>query len=145
MLPSVPIFLVYSFFGKNIWHSIFVQFHFHHIFGDEMIVSSDKTGKGTSRPLIGSWLVLFLETSWMAIRERSLKYLDAEQVSQQISIFFKSKFHNERDVCEKTYFEVFSGNDPICHSQKFQPSQTPPSHFLPIYPRYLTNIRCRYF
>ena len=40
---------------------------------------------------------------------------------------------------------VLSGNDPICHSQKFQPSQTPHSHFLPISPRFLTNIRCRYF
>ena len=50
MLPSVPIFPVYDFFRQNIWHSIFDQFHFHHIFGDEMTVSSDKTGKGTSRP-----------------------------------------------------------------------------------------------
>ena len=45
MLPSVPIFPVYNFFRQNIWHSIFDQFHFHHIFGDEMTVSSDKTGK----------------------------------------------------------------------------------------------------
>ena len=37
----------------------------------------------------------------MAIRERSLKYLDAQQVNQQISIFFKSIFHNEGGVCEK--------------------------------------------
>ena len=28
----------------------------------------------------------------MAIRERSFKYLDAQQVSQQISIFFKAEF-----------------------------------------------------
>ena len=34
----------------------------------------------------------------MAMRERSFKYLDAQQVSQQISIFFKSKFHNEGGV-----------------------------------------------
>ena len=46
-------------------------------------------------------------TSWMAIKERSFKYLDAQQVSQQISVFFKSKFHNEGGVCEKSYFEVF--------------------------------------
>ena len=45
----------------------------------------------------------------------------------------------------KKLFWFLSGNDPICHSQKFQPSQTPPSHFLPISPRILTNIRCRYF
>ena len=107
MLPSVPIFPVYNFFRQNNWHSIFDQFHFHHIFGDEMTVSSDKTGKGTSRPPFGSWRVLFLGTSWMAIRERSFKYLDAQQVSQQISIFFKSKFHNEWGVCQKSYFDVF--------------------------------------
>ena len=32
-------------------------------------------------------------------------------------------------------FSFFSGNDPICHSK------TPPSHFLPISPSFLTNIR----
>ena len=42
-----------------------------------------------------------------------LKYSDAQQVSQQISIFFKSKFHNDGGVCYKSYFEFFSGNDPI--------------------------------
>ena len=46
---------------------------------------------------------------------------------------------------KKVILMFFSGNDPICHSQKFQPSQTPPSHFLPISPRFLTNIRCQYF
>ena len=46
---------------------------------------------------------------------------------------------------KKVILMFFSGNDPICHSQKFQPWQTPPSHFLPISPRFLTNIRCRYF
>ena len=38
MLPSVPIFPVYNFFRQNIWHSIFDQFHFYHIFGDGMSV-----------------------------------------------------------------------------------------------------------
>ena len=38
MLPLVPIFPVYNFFRQNIWHSIFDQFYFHHIFGDEMSV-----------------------------------------------------------------------------------------------------------
>ena len=46
---------------------------------------------------------------------------------------------------KKVILRFFSGNDPICHSQKFQPEQTPHSHFLPISPRFLTNIRCRYF
>ena len=46
---------------------------------------------------------------------------------------------------KKVILRFSSGNDPICHSQKFQPSQTPPSHFLPISPRFLENIRCQYF
>ena len=100
MLSLFPIFPVYNFFRQNIWHSIFDQFHFHHIFGDEMTVSSDKTGKGTnSRNISGS--------SWMVIWEKNFKYLKAQQVSQQISIFFKSKFHNEWGVCQKSYFDVF--------------------------------------
>ena len=81
----------------------------------------------------------------MAIRERSFKYLDAQQESQQISVFFKSKFHNEGGVCEKSYFEVFFCQWSHLSFQKFQPSQTPSSHFLPIFPRFLTNIRCQYF
>ena len=46
---------------------------------------------------------------------------------------------------KKVILRFSSGNDPICHSQKFQPSQTPHSHFLPISPRFLENIRCQYF
>ena len=100
MLSSVPIFPVYIFFRQNIWHSIFDQFHFHHLFGDEMAVSSDKTGKGTSSRNISG-------TSWVVIWEKNFKYLKARQVSQQIYIFFKSKFQNEGGDCQKSYFEVF--------------------------------------
>ena len=46
---------------------------------------------------------------------------------------------------KKVILMFFSGNDPICHPQKFQPFTDPHSHFLPISPRFLTNIRCRYF
>ena len=46
---------------------------------------------------------------------------------------------------KKIILRFFSGNDPFCHFQKFQPWQTPPSHFLTISPRFLTSIRCRYF
>ena len=43
MLPSVPIFPVHNFFRQNIWRSIFDQFHFNHIFGDEMsIIRQDR-------------------------------------------------------------------------------------------------------
>ena len=44
----------------------------------------------------------------MAIRERSFKYLHPQQVSQQISIFFKSKFRNEGGVCVKSYFALLN-------------------------------------
>ena len=47
---------------------------------------------------------------------------------------------------KKVILMFFSGNDPICHSQKFQPWQTPPLHiFFTISPIFLTNIRCWYF
>ena len=92
MLPSVPIFPVYNFFRQNIWHSIFDQFHFHHIFGDKMTVSLDKTGKGTSRPVLifcrKANVRNILGTSWMAIRDRGFKDLDAQQASQQMSYFY---------------------------------------------------------
>ena len=43
MLSLIPIFPVYNYFRQNIWHSIFDQFHFHHIFGDEMsIIRQDR-------------------------------------------------------------------------------------------------------
>ena len=100
MLSLFPIFPVYNFFRQNIWHSIFNQFHFHHIFGDEMSVIRQDRQQTKA-------LVVLLGTSWMFMRERSFKYLDAQQESQQISVFFKSKFHNEGGVCEKSYFEVF--------------------------------------
>ena len=103
-----------------------------------MTVSSDKTGKGTnSRNILG--------TSWMVIWEKNLKYLKAEQVSQQISIFFKPKFHNEGGDCQKNYFEVFFWQGSHMSPQKISTLTNPPSRFLPIPPRYLTNIRCWYF
>ena len=46
---------------------------------------------------------------------------------------------------KKVILMFFFWHDPVCNSQKFQPSQTPHSHFLLISPRFLTNIRCQYF
>ena len=86
-----------------------------------------------------------LGTSWMVMRERSLKYLGAQQVSQQISIFFKSKFHNEWGVCQKSYFDVFFWQWSHLSFPTISNLTDPHSHFLPISPRFLTNIRCRYF
>ena len=94
MPPSVPIFPVYNFFQQNIWHSIFDQFHFHHIFGDEMSVIRQDRQQTTDtlwRTMTVKSSRNILGTSWMVMRERSFKYLGAQQVSQQISIFFKSK------------------------------------------------------
>ena len=133
--PQSQFYQCINFFRQNIWHSIFDQFHFHHIFGDKMTVSSDKTGNGTSRPPFGSWHAPFLGTSWMAIRERSFKYLDAQQVSQQISIFFKSKFHNERGVCQKSYFDVFFlVMIPFVIPKNFN-LHRPPIHIFCLYPQ----------
>ena len=110
MLSLIPIFPVYNYFRQNIWHSIFDQFHFHHIFGDEMSVIRQDRQQTTDtlwRTMTVKSSRNILGTSWMVMRERSFKYLGAQQVSQQISIFFKSKFHNEWGVCEKSYFDVF--------------------------------------
>ena len=119
MLPSVPISPVYNFFRQNIWHLIYDQFHFHHIFGDDTTVSSDKTAEA----LVVLLLVLDMPffASWMAIRERSLKYLEAQQVSQQISIFSNLNFTMKGASVKKAILSFFSSNDPICHCQKFQP------------------------
>ena len=80
----------------------------------------------------------------MAIRERSFKYLDAQRVSKQIYIFSNLNFTMKGASVKKVILRFLSGYDPNCHSQKLQPSKNPPSHFLPISPRFLTNIRCQY-
>ena len=50
-----------------------------------------------------------------------VKYYETIKILMQIFEYFRSHFHNEGGDCEKSYFEVFSGSGPICHSQKFQP------------------------
>ena len=69
------------------------------------------------------------------MRERSFKYLDAQQESQQISIFFKSKFHNEGGVCEKSYFEVFFWQWSHLSFQKISTFTDPPLHIFCLYPQ----------
>ena len=81
----------------------------------------------------------------MFIWEKNFKYLKAQQVSQQISIFFKSKFHNEGGDCQKSYFEVFCSQGSHMSPPKISTLADAPLTFLPIFPRFLTNIRCRYF
>ena len=81
----------------------------------------------------------------MFIWEKNFKYLKAQQVSQQISIFFKSKFHNEGGDCQKNYFEVFFSQGSHMSPPKISTLTDPPFTFLPISPRFLTNIRCQYF
>ena len=138
MLPSVPIFPVYDFFRQNIWHSIFDQFHFHHIFGDEMSAIRQDRQQTTDtlwRTMTVKSSRNILGTSWMAMRGRSFKYLDAQQVSQQISIFFKSKFHNEGGVCEKSYFEVFFWQWSHLSFPKISTFTDPPLHIFCLYPQ----------
>ena len=104
MLSLIPIFPVYNYFRQNIWHSIFDQFYFHHIFGDEMSVI--RQDRQQTKALVVQQKYFGDQLNGYE-RERSFKYLDAQQESQQISVFFKTKFHNEGGVCEKSYFEVF--------------------------------------
>ena len=106
-------------------YSTYLYLDFHLLF-------HDKTKRTQQGNLLG--------TSWMAIREKIFKYFDAQKVIQQISIFFKSIFHIGAD-CQKGYFEFFSVNDFICHSQKFQLWQTPPSRYLPICPRFFDKYQ----
>ena len=69
MIPSVLIFPVFNFFRRNIWHSIFDQFHFQHIFWDEMTVSSDNTGKEKWQLKAAE---TFLGTIWMVFWEKNI-------------------------------------------------------------------------
>ena len=140
MLPSLLIFPVFNFFRRNIWHSIFDQFHFQHIFWDEMTVSSDNTGKEKWQLKAAE---TFLGTIWMVFWEKNIwrhswwgnKYL----------YFSYLNFTMKGVTVKKAILRFFSGRDLICDHQKYQPWRTPPSSFLPISPRCLTNIRCRYF
>ena len=138
MLSLIPIFPVYNFFRQNIWHSIFDQFHFHHIFGDEMSVIRQDRQQTTDtlwRTMTVKSSRNILGTSWMVMRERSFKYLGAQQVSQQISIFFKSKFHNEWGVCQKSYFDVFFlAMIPFVIPENFNLNR-PPIHIFCLYPQ----------
>ena len=151
MLPWVPIFPEYNFFRQNIWHSLFDQFHFHHIFGYKMTVSSDKKGNGISRFTHSEeqWQLKAAETFWGPVewlweRGASNIWMHSRKVNKYL-YFSNLNFTMKGASVKKVILRFSSGNDPICHSQKFQPSQTPPSHFLPISPRFLTNIRCQYF
>ena len=100
MLPSVPIFPVYNFFRQNIWHSIFDQFHFHHIFGDEMsIIRQDRQQAKALVVHFGDQLNVYLR--------EELQIFEGTAGESTNIYFFKSKFHNEGGVCEKSYFEVF--------------------------------------
>ena len=138
MLSLIPIFPVYNFFRQNIWHSIFDQFHFHHIFGDEMSVIRQDRQQTTDtlwRTMTVKSSRNILGTSWMVMRERSFKYLGAQQVSQQISIFFKSKFHNEWGVCEKKLFWCFFlAMIPFVIPKNFN-LHRPPIHIFCLYPQ----------
>ena len=69
------------------------------------------TWKGTSHPPwgSGSWYKQQKDfgDQLNGDQRKNFKYLDAQQVGQQISLFFKSEFHNEGGDWEKSYVEVF--------------------------------------
>ena len=106
MLPSVPIFPVYNFFRQNIWHSIFNQFHFHHIFGDEITVSSDKTGQSTNRPPFWFLTCPLFGDQLNGYQRKELQIFGCT-ASQQISIFSKYKFPNEGASVKKVILIFF--------------------------------------
>ena len=134
MLPSVPIFPVYNFFRQNIWSVSLSSY----IWGrNEYHQTRQATGKGTSRPFRGP-------VECLSERRTSNIWRHSRWVNKYL-YFSNLNFTMNGASVKKVILMFFSGNDPICHPQKFQPSQTPHSHFLPISPRFLTNIRCRYF
>ena len=81
---------------------------------------------------------------WPSERGTSNIWMYSRKVNKYL-YFSNLNFTMKGASVKKVILRFSSGNDPICHSQKFQPSQTPHSHFLPISPRFLTNIRCQYF
>ena len=138
MLPSVPIFPVYNFFRQNIWHSIFDQFHFHHIFGDEMSIIRQDRQQAKA-------LVVHFGDQLNVLSERRTNIWRQSRWVNKYLYFSNLNFTMKGATVKKAILRFFSHRDLICHHQKFQPWQTPPSRFLPRSPRFLTNIRCRYF
>ena len=137
MLSLFPIFPVYNFFRQNIWHSIFDQFHFHHIFGDEMSVIRQDRQQTTDtlwRTMTVKSSRNILGTSWMVMRERSFKYLGAQQVSQQISIFFKSKSQWMGRLSKKLFWCFFLAMIPFVIPKNFN-LHRPPNHIFCLYPQ----------
>ena len=109
------------------------------------------TDKGTSRFTHSEeqWQLKAAETFWGPVewlweRGASNIWVHSRKVNKYL-YFSNLNFTMKGASVKKVILRFSSGNDPICHSQKFQPSQTPPSHFLPISPRFLENIRCQYF
>ena len=121
----------------NIWSVLLSSY----IWGrNECHQTRQATDKGTSRPAEIFWGPV----EWLWERGASNIWMHSRKVNKYL-YFSNLNFTMKGASVKKVILRFSSGNDPICHSQKFQPSQTPPSHFLPISPRFLTNIRCQYF
>ena len=116
--------------------------------------------------LISFTFIIYLGTKWQSHQTRQAKALTAETFRGPVEwlserrtsniwrhsrwvnkyLFFSNlNFTMKGATVKKAILRFFSHRDLICHHQKFQPWQTPPSRFLPRSPRFLTNIRCRYF
>ena len=127
MLPSVPIFPVYNFFRQNIWHSIFDQFHFHHIFGDEMsIIRQDRQQAKALVVHFGDQLNVYL-------REELQIFEGTAGESTNIYIF-----------CQKSYFEVFFSQGSHMSPPKISTLTDPPftffAHISKIFDKYQMPI-----
>ena len=122
MLSLIPIFPVYNFFRQNIWHSIFDQFHFHHIFGDEMsIIRQDRQQAKALVDHFGDQLNVYL-------REELQIFEGTAHESTNIYIF-KFKFHNEGGDCQKSSFEVFFSQGSHMSPPKISTLTDPPFTF----------------
>ena len=92
--------------------------------------------QSTSRPAAETFRG---RVEWLSKRGASNIWMNSRYVNNFL-YFSNLNFTMKGASLKKIILWFFSGNDPSCHLQKFQPS-----HFLPISPRFLTNIRCRFF
>ena len=57
-----------------------------------------------------------------------VKYYETIKILMQIFVYFKLHFHNEGLDCEKIILRCFFATDLFYLHEKFQPSQSSPSH-----------------
>ena len=135
MLSLIPIFPVYSFFRQNIWHSIFDQFYFHHIFGDEMsIIRQDRQQAKALVVHFGDQLNVYLREELQIF----------EGTAGESTNIYISKFHYEGGDCQKSSFEVFFSQGSHMSPPKISTLTDTPFTFFAqiskIFDKYIVNL-----